>query len=80
MQQGNTITRQDILDFGDEGFLLEGVLSKEECQFYINQGEEKGFGNIPDVKQTYRDSQRYVLENKVRPFPMEGQSHVKNTQ
>ena len=51
-------SRQEILDFGDEGFLLEDVLSKEECQFYMDQGENQGFGLIHGVRESYRNSQR----------------------
>ena len=50
--------REDILDFGDEGFLLRQVLSPEECSFFKDRGEEIGFQKIAGARESYRNSQR----------------------
>ena len=55
----SSVTRTEVLDFGDEGFLLHQVMSADESQYYIDQGEKIGFHPIPGVKKTYRSSDRY---------------------
>ena len=52
------ITRKDILDFGDEGYLLYGLLPSSECKYYIQEAEKVGLGLIDESKKTYRSSQR----------------------
>ena len=52
-----TIKRSEILDFGNEGFLLDGVLTKDECRCIIEKGEEIGFREIT-VRKDYRNSDR----------------------
>ena len=52
------VSRSDILDFGDQGFLLHHVLTTEECQHYIQQGETLGFEGIEGVKKSVRNSDR----------------------
>jgi len=59
-----SVTRSEKLDFGNEGFLLHGVLSPGESQHYINQGEYIGFQPIPGVKKTYRNCDRIVVESE----------------
>ncbi|ESO93516.1 hypothetical protein LOTGIDRAFT_161618 [Lottia gigantea] len=57
------VKRQEILDFGDEGFLLEKLLSQSECDRLIQNGEEKGFDEIRGLNDKYRSSQRIILKN-----------------
>lgn len=52
------ILKEDILDFRDEGFTLQNVLSPKECQHYIHEGEKMGFGEIHGAKPEYRNSTR----------------------
>ena len=52
------IKKSDILDFGDQGFLLYNLMSKRECQHYIHAGENSGFRHIHAAQNSYRDSQR----------------------
>lgn len=57
------ITRKDILDFGDEGFLLQNVLSSTECKYYIAEAERVGFEKIHGARDHYRSSQRSSLRS-----------------
>ncbi|XP_013387162.1 uncharacterized protein LOC106156453 [Lingula anatina] len=59
-----SLTRSEILDFGSEGFLLHGILSQQECQEYIQEFENEGFGAIPElVKNNYRSCERLLVQS-----------------
>ena len=53
-----TVTKQEISDFGDKGFLLRNVLSPTECQCIIDSGEQLGFEEIRGVRDDYRSCKR----------------------
>ena len=53
-----TVTKQEISDFGDKGFLLNNVLSPTECQCIIDSGEQLGFEEIRGVRDDYRSCKR----------------------
>lgn len=53
-----SVTRSEILDFGDQGFLLHNVLSAAECKHFIGEGEKIGFGDIQGARDNYRGQQR----------------------
>lgn len=55
------IRKEDIADFGDEGFLLYDVLSREESNLIMSEGEKIGFERMKGVKDEYRSAQRSVL-------------------
>ncbi|XP_076442848.1 uncharacterized protein LOC143281518 [Babylonia areolata] len=57
-------SRTEILDFGDQGFLLHEILSAQECKHFINEGERAGFGKIEGSSENYRSSQRITFENE----------------
>ncbi|XP_076096070.1 uncharacterized protein LOC143067021 [Mytilus galloprovincialis] len=57
------IRKEDIADFGDEGFLLYDVLSREESNLIISEGEKIGFERMKGVKDEYRSAQRITLNN-----------------
>ncbi|PVD26023.1 hypothetical protein C0Q70_13691 [Pomacea canaliculata] len=52
------VTKSDILDFGEEGFLLHNLLTESECNHFITEGENAGFEVLPIVKERYRSSKR----------------------
>ena len=52
------VERTDILDFGNEGFLLTGLLTDEECSSLIDAGETIGFKQIEGATQEYRCATR----------------------
>lgn len=54
------ITHVEILDFGPEAFLLHNVLTQEECQDIIEEGEALGFETIRGVRDDYRSCKRLV--------------------
>ena len=54
------IERSEISDFGDEAFLLHHVLSPEECQQFVSDGEKVGFEEIRGVRDDYRSCKRFV--------------------
>ena len=54
------IKRSKILDFGDDCFLLKNVMSSDECQFYMSSAEKLGYDEIPESKESYRNTVRYV--------------------
>ncbi len=54
------VQKKDVLDFGEECFLLKYLLTEEESRSYIDQGEKLGFGDISEAKQSYRNCQRYA--------------------
>ena len=56
------ISRREILDFKNEGFLLFDVLSQDECMSFIEQGEKIGFKLIHGAKKEYRNSTRLVTK------------------
>ncbi|XP_064639568.1 uncharacterized protein LOC135495078 [Lineus longissimus] len=73
----NTIERRDILDFGDEGFLLDNALSQEECKYYIDKAERMGLGPIHEANHSYRNSDRIMVRspglsealfNRIKPY------------
>lgn len=53
------INLEEILDFGNEAFLLRSVLTAEECQSFVQKGEELGFEDIRGVRDDYRSCKRY---------------------
>lgn len=59
---GHEIKREEIADFGDEGFLLHDVLSSEENKFIISEGEKIGFERLKGVKDEYRNQQRITVD------------------
>ena len=52
------ITREDVLDYGNECFLLKSVLTEDESKHFIHEGEKVGFEKIPNGRDSYRSSQR----------------------
>lgn len=58
-----SVARSEILDFGDQGFLLHNVLSPTECKHFIDEGERVGFGDILGARDNYRGQQRYVCNS-----------------
>ncbi|XP_025104721.1 uncharacterized protein LOC112570498 [Pomacea canaliculata] len=58
-----TVTKSDILDFKEEGFLLHNLLSTSECSHFITEGEKAGFEAIPGVRDDYRSSQRITFDS-----------------
>lgn len=52
------INRSKILNFGDEAFLLHNVLTREECETFIREGEKIGFETIRGVRDDYRSCKR----------------------
>ena len=50
--------RREILDFGNEGFLLENLFSEDECKYYMSQGEILGLEEIKGMKKSYRNCLR----------------------
>ena len=59
-ESNQEITRTEILDFGNEGFLLKNVLSQEECKYYIQETEAL-YEEMPGVKKAYRNNTRFVF-------------------
>lgn len=60
----NDIKRTEISDFGNEGFLLKNVLTRDECHSIIEIGEHIGFGKIVGATEQYRSAQRIALDTK----------------
>ncbi|KAL8566114.1 hypothetical protein ACOMHN_051840 [Nucella lapillus] len=58
-----TPKRTEILDFGDQGFLLQEIFSAQECKLFINEGERVGFEKIAGANDNYRSSQRITFES-----------------
>ena len=52
------ITRKEVLDYGDGCFLLNSVLTQNECEHFIQEGERVGFESISHSRDNYRSSQR----------------------
>lgn len=69
---GNTIIRKEILDFGDEGFLLSNVLSPKECKHYIAEGERIGFQKIIGVQDHHRSCKRFTIHSHACDKPFAG--------
>ncbi|KAH9499617.1 hypothetical protein Btru_074278 [Bulinus truncatus] len=59
----NNITRLPVLDYGDECFLLNHVLTDQECQHFIREGETVGFGDILYSRADYRSCQRLSFQS-----------------
>ncbi|XP_074644083.1 uncharacterized protein LOC141900911 [Tubulanus polymorphus] len=57
------VSRRNILDFGDEGFLLDSVLSNAECDHFIEKGKLIGFDKIPGMKDEHRSSLRVMFRS-----------------
>ena len=53
-----TIKQTELSDFGDEGFLLQNVVTASECQCFIDGGESVGFDTIRGVRDDYRSCKR----------------------
>ncbi|XP_061173180.1 uncharacterized protein LOC133191693 [Saccostrea echinata] len=58
------VSRTEILDFGDQGFLLHKLMTPSECQHVIEDGEKIGFGEIKGAKRDYRSCDRLVIESE----------------
>lgn len=58
------VNRSEILDFGDQGFLLHQLMTSEECAHIIDEGEKIGFGEIKGAKRDYRSCDRIVIESE----------------
>ena len=54
----SSITRCELSDFGDGGFLLKYVLTSAECDSIIENGEKLGFETIRGVRDDYRSCKR----------------------
>lgn len=52
------VHRSEILDFGDQGFLLHKLMTSDECARIIDEGEKIGFGEIKGAKRDYRSCDR----------------------
>ncbi|XP_059168657.1 uncharacterized protein LOC131950487 [Physella acuta] len=59
----SAISRTEVLDYGDECFLLKSVLLPEECQHFIQAGERVGFSEILYSRDDYRSSQRLSFQS-----------------
>ncbi|KAK3596503.1 hypothetical protein CHS0354_007410 [Potamilus streckersoni] len=57
------ITRQEVLDFRDEGFLLSNTLTAAECHFFIDEGEKLCFDQIYGVRDDYRSCKRITFQS-----------------
>ncbi|XP_064602326.1 uncharacterized protein LOC135468167 [Liolophura sinensis] len=55
------VSRTEILDFGNEGFLLNNLLTRDECVHIIQEGEKIGFEPIENGRLDYRSSERILL-------------------
>lgn len=71
------ITKKDINCLNGKGFLLYNVLSKSECQYYVNQADNAGFDDLEHYKKEYRDNKRIIvfshdlaslLFERIKPF------------
>ncbi|KAH3845835.1 uncharacterized protein LOC127873132 isoform X1 [Dreissena polymorpha] len=58
------VSREEISDFGEEGFLLQNVFTLEECEEIIANGEKIGFQTIIGVKDDYRSCKRITLQSQ----------------
>ncbi|RUS87648.1 hypothetical protein EGW08_004571 [Elysia chlorotica] len=57
------VTRKDVLDYGDECFLLSSVLTQSESDHFVQEGEKIGFEKIANRGNNYRSSQRISFQN-----------------
>ncbi len=58
------IKRRDLF-CSENAFLLENVLTKEECDFYINETEKKGFERLSEFfPKEYRNNDRLLTLNQ----------------
>ena len=53
------VHRQEVMDYGDECFLLKHILTESECHHFINEGEHAGFDGVGFARNDYRSAQRY---------------------
>lgn len=60
---GTKVRREDVLDFGDEGFLLHDVLTGEESSSVIEEGERIGFERLKGANDNYRNQQRITVNS-----------------
>lgn len=58
------VCRTEIMDFSDQGFLLHKLMTSNECQHIIEEGEKIGFGEMKGVKRDYRNCDRCERERK----------------
>ena len=58
------VIKHDILDFGDEGFLLKGLLTAEECKSFIEFGEQTGFKDMFGYRKIYRNNKRIMVHSE----------------
>ena len=62
--QVEPITRVELKELPDDGFLLKNVLSKKECEDLIAQSEEFGYKSLEnEYPKEYRDNDRVMLED-----------------
>ena len=52
------LKRSEILEFGDDCFLLKNVMTSAECHHYVTSAENIGFDEIPEAPESYRTSVR----------------------
>jgi len=57
------IVRQEVMDYGDECFLLKNILTEHECQHFIKEGEAVGFGACGFARNDYRSAQRIPFQS-----------------
>ncbi|XP_005090674.1 uncharacterized protein LOC101858459 isoform X1 [Aplysia californica] len=57
------VHREEVMDYGDECFLLANTLTETECQHFIQEGETEGFEAIGFVRDSYRSSQRISFQS-----------------
>lgn len=58
------IKRSELLNFGDEGFLLHNVLTAQECDMFMCEGENIGFEVIHGAREEYREMTRIFIQSQ----------------
>ena len=60
-QRRCTITREDVSLPGSRCFLLHGLLTAEECRFYVDETERVGYSSLANLFETeYRSNDRLL--------------------
>ena len=62
--QASQIQKAEILNFGDEGFLLKGLLAAEECKQFVSYGEKLGFNTMYGYAKNYRNNTRIMIHSE----------------
>ncbi|XP_055880160.1 uncharacterized protein LOC106078906 [Biomphalaria glabrata] len=57
------ISKMSVMDYGDECFLLNSVLTLQECKQFIDDGEALGFNDILYSHKDYRSCQRLSFQS-----------------